>query len=100
MEELYDVSSILTPSSPELAKKDRSAMANTFKTSVDTLEILRSWGVYTENSMAVAGQNLAKEFLDITLEIEESVTDDTEDTDDTDDTDDTEQEEKEDIEYA
>ena len=61
---------ILTPQSPEVAKKDRGALAATFKTSVDTLEIMRTWGVYTAESLAEAGQTLAKELLDITLEIQ------------------------------
>lgn len=60
---------ILTKVSPENSKKDRGAMAETFKRSIETLEMMRNWGVYTDESLAKSGQTLAKEFLDIGLEI-------------------------------
>jgi len=68
-----DFKKILAASSPEQAKKDRAGLATTFKTSVDTLEVMRTWGVYTPESLAVAGQTLAKELLDISLEVAEQV---------------------------
>ena len=62
---------VLIPVSPELAKKDRKMLSDTFKVAIDTLNLLRTWGTYTTESLALAGQTLAKELLDITLVIDE-----------------------------
>lgn len=74
---MLNFSKILTPVSPEIAKKDRQAAADTFKVSIDTIDLMRGWGLYTDESIAIAGQTLAKEAMDITLEIEEDAGEDT-----------------------
>lgn len=72
---MFDFKRLFTPSSPELAKKDRKAMADTFKVSIDTLERMRRWGYYKSESVANSGKILAKELMDIELETKDVLDD-------------------------
>jgi len=55
--------------SPEISKKDKGAAAITFKTCIDALQIIAQWGTVTPKSLAEAARLLAKEHIDVDLEV-------------------------------